>query len=203
METPNSHHGYGHGYANDCMSLAHQIAELRAQVGQTECGIKESILSQSLSMGKDFCDTNKNVSDNAGRGMIEILTNRYTLGQNILESRSVINEKVDREADVIKERLTGFERNVDENFCSIRNEIKDSERRILERLALDKLDEKKEIIDELRHDNRHLKQLNLFSNDISILKSMINSIEQKQEVTNKSIIFGNGSNSTTTKTNNA
>lgn len=199
--------GAGYGSSADygiyCMSLAHQIAELRREGGESECGIKESIHAQSLMHSKEFCDTNKNVADGAVRNLIATKDATCVLDKSILESRQILAEKIDRESDLIKLQLNNFERQVAENFCQVRTEAKDNTQKILDKMSYYEDRRKDDIIDELRHDKRHLTQLSLFSNEMNSIKSMINSIEQKQEVTNKSIIFGNGSNSTKTTTNNA
>lgn len=197
---PNGYGYAGSDYGLYCMSLAHQIAELRREIGETECGIKEDIHAQSLAHSNEFCNVNKNVTDNAHRNVIETLTNRSVLegvkcdlDKSILETRSILAEKVDRETDVIKERLNGFERQVAESFCTVRGEIKDSERRILDRLTSDKLDEKNETIDRLRHENRHNDirfMVQGIGNEVGNLKQMFNSFEQNQYA--KSVIKQSG-----------
>lgn len=174
---------------NAPLILANQLCDMHASIRDVEADLKESIHAVSIAMGAEFCATNKNVSDNAHR-----------LDKSILEGRQIICEKIDRETDCIKSEVRQFERQTAENFCSLRTELKDSERRIIDRLTADKLDEKKEIIDELRHGIRYRDQQLLIGNQLNDLKVMMNSIEQNQRFSSKTVQFGTGNVSTPTQT---
>ncbi len=72
---------------------------------------------------------------------------------------------------------------------------RDNTRLILDRLYADKLDEKNEVIESLRHEryaDRHAHQIALQNYELASLKQMINSVEQTQRFSSKTVQFGTG-----------
>lgn len=188
MEIQSSSIAGGTEYAACMMSLGHQVAELRKDIGDVECGIKESILSQSLSNGQEFCAVNKNISDHAHRNVIEILTNRSALK----DVECNFSNKMSDEISIVKAQINSFQRDTDHQFCEVKSLIKDSTAIIMKQLADDKLDEKNDEIAKLRSKNERLEDRFIISQELNGLKTMINSVEQNQRFNSKTVQFGTG-----------
>jgi len=97
-----------------------------------------------------------------------------------------------RNTQSIKDQLVMMERKIDEDFCQVRAEIKDSRQEILNRLFSDKLDEKNDEIAELRAERAHLTSTIQFSNQFTAINSAIADLSQAQRLTNQTIQFRTG-----------
>lgn len=184
------------GEAACLMALSTQINDIGLQVGKVECGVKESILSQSLAMGTEFCGINKNIADHSHRNVIEILANRAATK----EAECNVIKHVDMETDLIKLQLNNFQTNVAKELCEVKCLIKDSAQAILKQLSDDKLDEKNDEIAELRACKNRLEDRLIIGNEISAIKNMVNSIEQTQRFSSKTVQFGAGNVATPVQT---
>ncbi len=162
----------GNGYACE---LLQAISDARLQSCETEGEIKDAIQRLQLENTVNFRAAESNMCS-----VERTLTFRLT----------EIEKENLRTEGRISNRINDFERSVDEKICTLRTEAKDNTRVILDRLSADKLDEKNELIDELRHSNRHKDQTLLFSNQLNELKSMVNSVEQNQRISSKIVQFG-------------
>lgn len=202
METTNSKtlitdgasgHGAGYSYL-DCMILS-RMGELEKSIGESGCGVKETIHSQSLMHSKEFCDTNKNVADVAVRNLVATKDGVCILDKSILESRQILAEKIDRESDSIRTQLNQFERQVSENFCQVRTEAKDNTQKVLDKMAYYEDRRKDDIIDELRHERRYNDirfMVQGVSNEVNGIKQLFNSQQFEQRFSSKVNQFGAG-----------
>lgn len=92
----------------------------------------------------------------------------------------------------IKDQICEFEHHVDHEFCTIRKEISDSTRLVLERLTQDKLDDKNDEIANLRRERDGINQQLLFSNQFNAMNSIIANLSNEQKLTNKIVQLGAG-----------
>lgn len=203
-------------YRRDCgleEVIADGVQRLQHDVPESTASIKDSIQAARDGAAEDakhivdiLCQGEKaimhKISDNLAatkdaetRLGDKVMGNRFELSQ----VQSKLIERLDYETDIVKERLNGFERSVDKQFCEVKENIKDSERRILDRLTSDKLDEKNNIIDELRHERRQSElifsqkeQQLAFSNQLNLINSMLNDLSQNQKFNSKVVQFGAG-----------
>lgn len=181
---------------------ANGVCNLREQVSKAEASLKDTIHAQSIANGAEFCGLNKAVLSDGSLTRLNLANAERDLQNRIHEARlealktnTELSKYLSDKSDIVKEKISAFERNVDENFCKVRTEIKDSERRILDRLSADKLDEKNEIIESLRHEryaDKSAYQFGLQNQEIATLKQMINSVEQTQKFSSKTVQFGAG-----------
>lgn len=212
---------------NDALTnvAANGICDLRRDVAKSESDIKTAILQQSLSNSQEFCAVNKSVHDaecnivkNAAdisqRDSIALAAIERDLQNRLHETRQVLTsligdkteriiDRFDRDTVDLKNQMRIFEMSASEKFCDIKSQVKDSERRILDQLSANKLDEKNEIIDSLRQERTNDKfayQFGLQNQDISYLKQMINSVDQNQKFSSKVTQFGTGNLATPTQT---
>ncbi len=193
---------------NDALTAvaAEGICDLRRDVAKCEADVKDTIHNQSLAFGAEFCSLGKkvgevectilkNAADIAHRDSLHLASVERDLQNRVHESRQVLTALISDKTDNIKDQLRAFEMSASEKFCSVKTEIKDSERRILDRLYADKLDEKNEIIESLRHErnnDRFNYQFGLQNAEINYMKQMMGSIEQNQRFSSKTVQFGTG-----------
>lgn len=166
--------------SDESRSNMEEILENRAAIKDAACMIDKSVLENRSEL-KDV--------------RFQLHDNIRNVGDEVKETRWKLGEKMNREFDVVKERLIGFERSVDKEFCHVKTLIKDGTQIVLNQLASDKLDEKNDEIAELRAKLSHkdLSHNNQIVNyELASLKSMINSIEQKQTFSSKTSVFGQG-----------
>lgn len=161
--------------------LSKQIGEaecrILSEVGDAECGILSKV-------GEAECTLLKSQADIAHRNTIHLNSVERDLQNRILENRQISTKE-----------LNDVERSLSEKLCDIKADAKDNTRLILDRLYADKLDEKNEIIESLRHERSHDRHAHAFAlqnQELSYLKQMINSVEQTQKFSSKTVQFGAG-----------
>lgn len=175
--------------------IADNVSDIRQQIPDVKADVSKHIQMSMLQENNNSRNTDQLIfgSDKAmlegfGRLFTEIVENRF----RTKETEANMLRALDCETDSIKEKMSDFERSVDHQFCAVKGDIKDSERRILDRLSLDKLDEKNDEIARLRA-KCDQGQNNLFlANELNGIKSLINSVEQTQRFNSKVVQFGAG-----------
>lgn len=199
--------------ANGVQRLQHDVADQSSKVGDKINAAMAQDNANARSMEHMICATERNLAEGQREVQRDVVENKHVIKDaqcsierevmqnrvDLLKTESKLIERLDYETDIIKERLNGFERSVDHQFCDVKGNIKDSERRILDRLTADKLDEKNNIIDELRHERRQSElifsqkeQQLAFSNQLNLLHSQLIDLSQNQKATNQAINFGTG-----------
>jgi len=204
----------GEGYSE---LAAYEAAQNGWRVAKSEADIKEAIMSGQQRLFQEFCLTNKNIgdgfcstlkaigdsecsiikneSDIAQRATIHLNSVERDLQNRILENRAILLQDNATKTDRVLDRMNEFERSNAEKLCDIKSQIKDSERRILDQMCADKLDEKNSLIAELRAEktcNSYNHQFALQNQHLDYLKQMINSVEQNQKFSSKVVQFGAG-----------
>ena len=190
METQELSTAYLSTSGNDALTsvAANGICDLRRDVAKSEADIKEAVgrgFCETLkSIGDAECAISKNAMDIAHRSTIHLNSVERDIQNRVLENRQVFTAE-----------LNQLERSLSEKLCDIKSDGRENTRLILDRLTQDKLDEKNEIIDSLRHERAHDKYAHLFAlqnQELSSLKQMINSVEQTQRFSSKTVQFGAG-----------
>jgi len=221
METVNSSTGYVGAYSssNDALTgvAAYGICDLRRDIAKAESDLRETIHNQSLVQGTEFCAVNKSIheaecnvikndNDIAHRNTIHLNSVERDLQNRILENRQVLTsiigdktdrvlDRIDREAIDLKNQLRAFEMSNAEKFCELKTEGFKNTQKILDELAKNKYDAIKDELDETRLSKYHDKsgyQFALQNQEIASLKQMINSVEQNQKFSSKTVQFGTG-----------
>lgn len=161
--------------------IANQVAAARADIGDTKSTIKDAIHAQTIGNNTQFCMLDKHLGDVEARtsnhlaAMERDLQNRIFESQKeALEAKCAILEKVGSEASATRKEI-----------CEVKETVKDSTQLILQRLYDNKLDEKNDIIADLREQNESGKYSLLFSNQLNEVKQLVNSVEQNQRFTSK------------------
>lgn len=176
------------------------------RTAKSEADIKASILTGvhllEKSIGDGFCDTAKSIGEvkcEISKSECEILKNagdiahRNTIALSSLERN--LQKEIALEGDKTRTQLYAFERAAAEEFCKIKTEGLLNTQKILERLSADTLDRKNDRINELMHDKTHsayTHQFALQNAHLDYLKQSINSIEQNQRFSSKTVQFGAG-----------
>jgi hypothetical protein len=162
---------------------------------QMMCGMERNLVEGHRDIQRDVVENKFAIKDAQCELGKEIIQNRF----EVAKTESKIVERLDYESDLIKMQMTNFERSVDKQFCEVKSDIKDSERRILDRLTADKIDEKNDLINELRHERRNCEALFAqkenqlaFSNQLNLLHSQMIELNQNQRATNTTYQFGAG-----------
>lgn len=193
--------GGGEILAGDIASKVVELqntADLKAEMKDVESGLRETILNQTIGLGEEF----RSLDTQIGNAKLDAVKAQFEAKIASLESTQAINN-----------RLTAFEVSTDKQFCHVNSHVDAAERRVIERVdsserrILDKiadniLEEKNDLIAQLRTRNNNLDQTLLFSNQINGLAVALNNISQKQDLTNQTIQFGTGNVATPTANNN-
>ncbi len=79
-----------------------------------------------------------------------------------------------------------------DEICEVKQLINTNTQLVLKQLYDNKLDEKNDIIAELRTDCKLKDQNILIANELNGLKTLINSVEQNQRFNSKTVQFGTG-----------
>lgn len=195
------HLGNGSYYAAKTSNDA--LTEVCANgIYDTKSTIMAGIHLLEKSLGDGFCDTAKSIGEvkcEIGKSECEILKNagdiahRNTIALSSLERN--LQKEIALEGDKTRTQLYAFERAAAEEFCKVKTEALLNTQKILDRLSADKLDEKQEIIDSLRHERYADKHNHLFAlqnQELAFLKQSINSVEQNQRFSSKTVQFGAG-----------
>lgn len=178
--------------ANASIDNAYRIAKAEADIkealGNGFCEVEKSI-------GDASCENIKSQGEISHRNTIHLNSVERDLQNRILENRAIITKEIGDKTDRLRDQSYSFERSISEKLCEIKAEAKDNTRLILDRLTSDKLDEKQEIIDSLRHERSHDRHNHAFAMqnmEIASLKQMLNSVEQSQRFSSKTVQFGAG-----------
>lgn len=174
--------------ANGVQRLQHDVPEVKNAIADKVNAAMAQDNANARSMEHMICGTERNLAEGQREIQRDVVQNRF----EGVQSENRIIRQIDTETDIIKERLTNFERSTDKQFCETNMAIKDSERRILDRLTSDKIDEKNDLIAELRAKCARTEDTLSFSNQNNELKSMINSVLQEQKFSSKVTQFGLG-----------
>lgn len=174
--------------ANGVHQIGRDVPEVKNAIADKVNAAMAQDNANARSMEHMVCATERNLAEGQREVLRDVVQNRF----EGVQSENRIIRQIDAETDIIKERLTNFERSTDKQFCETNMNIKDSERRILDRLYSDKLDEKNDEIARLRAKCARTEDVLSFSNQNNELKSMINSIAQEQRFSSKTVQFGTG-----------
>jgi hypothetical protein len=191
-------------------ALTASVAENATEVAEATTDLTKSILTEGSMTRFNLANVERDLQNRIHEARVEALKTNTELSRYLADK-----------SDGIKERLTGFERNVDMNF---RDVLIDAEKNAAAitlnaeknaaaialagerntRIITDKLDaierrSLKDELDETRLDNlwnRFNSNVNsnfaLQNQEIASLKNMINSVEQTQRFSSKTVQFGAG-----------
>lgn len=178
------------------------VAQIRRDIPKAEADIKEAILAQSIANGHEFCDLGKTVLTDGSLTRLNLANAERDLQNRIHETRiealktnTDLSRYLADKTDSVKDRMTAFERNVDLQFCDIKSENFKNTQKIIDSIASNKYDAIKDKLDETRLECSNMKFSNNFAlqnQEVANLKNMINSIEQTQRFSSKTVQFGAG-----------
>lgn len=195
-----SAYGYGSGYDPLLLkAIGDGFCDLSKQVGEVACSVGTKV-------GDAECNILKNAGDISHRESAHLSAVERDLQNRVHETRQILTQliadktdrvldRVDRDTAEVKSQLYAFERMAAEKFCEVKTEGLKNTQAILDVLAKNKLDEKNEIIESLRHERSHDKyhhQFALQNQELNYIRQSINSIEQDQRFSSKTVTFGNG-----------
>lgn len=139
-------------------------SDLRGEVKSVESGIRESILTQAIASGEQF----RGIGERIGHIATDAVKSGLEAKIASLESTNILSNKighVETEIQAVK--------------CHVDNKIAASTQTILNQLNADKLDQKNEVIEELRSRNRLMEQNLLFGGKLNDIISQLNSVTGK------------------------
>ncbi len=198
--------------------------DLGWKIAKAEADIKEALLSKAVSDGEHFCSLGKEIGDaecailtavkddgsmtrlNLSNAERDIQNRIHEARLESLKTNMEVSRYLADKTDAVKNRIEGFERNVDMQFQATALSIEKSvaaaalagevnTRTILQKLDADKLDEKNQKINELLNErcaDRYGYQFGLQNQEIANMKQLLGSIEQTQKFSSKSVQFGTG-----------
>lgn len=159
---------------------AENIADLRKETTENRADIIDNLRQVQSDLKGKICDSEK-----------EAMKAGFEAKVSILETRSELQSKVCEVGHTVREAK-----------CEIEDKIQLSTAAILKQLHEDKLDEKNDIIEQLRHRNLFHEQNQIFANQFNSINSVLSHIlMQDQKQGNKTIQYGLGN--VATPTNNA
>lgn len=161
-------------------------SDLKAEVKGVEAGLRESLLNQTIGFGNEF----RGLEGRIDHAALDAVKAQFEAKIASLEA-----------TNKIEGRMNAFEVNTDRQFCSTNHNIEASERRILEKLNLNILEQKNDEIAQLREDKRGLTQSIVFGNQLNAINSQLNEMAQNIRATNQTIQLGTGNLATPTATN--
>lgn len=195
--------------------IADGVQRLQHDVPEQAAALKDSIQASTNSATDGFrhvvdimCqDTNRithGLRDNAeaiGKAECEIIREIGNVRFEGAKTESKLIERMDYESDQVKSQLTGFERSVDKQFCETKEAIKDSERRLFDKLCDMENERKNDLISELRATSRNrdleiaIERNNVaFSNQLQMINSQLIQLDNglDNKITNKIVQIGAG-----------
>lgn len=179
-----------------------QIANTRHDVATAASSLKDNIHLQAIANEKGFCHSDE-VTNQNGRFLDNHLSNVERDLQNrifetqkeALEAKCAVLTKVADESKYLSNQSRNFEVSVDKQFCEVKEEGYKNTQKILDQMAANKYDAAKDELDETRLELWNLKSASNFAlqnQEIANLKNMINSVEQTQKFSSKTVQFGAG-----------
>jgi len=180
------------------------------EVGDAECAIIKDLGDAEAKivdrMGTYAQDNFKNQSDIAQRNLVALGAVERDLQNRVHENRAIllkeIGDKHERGVDIVnrdfvdlKNQLRWFEKDTAKEFCEVKEQALKNTAKILDTLAQNKYDALKDELDETRahrHSDRYAHNFAIQNQEISSLKQLLNSVEQNQKFSNKTVQFGQG-----------
>jgi hypothetical protein len=202
-------------------ALLEGFCETEKSVGDAECSIIKTVGDAECSINKNVDEAESRIVDRLGTYAYDAAKDRSDIAQRysaqlnaverdlqnrVHENRQVLTkeiaDKADRTTDLlrgdvidVKNQLRSFETSAAKSFCDLETQGLKNTTKILEKLAADKYDALKDELDEersKRHFDRYASNFNLQAQEMNYLKNMLNSVEQNQRFSSKTVQFGAG-----------
>lgn len=191
--------------AMNAANLRKDVAEVATEVHKLGNEIHASFNDQTKDRAdfsrlvlKEFCDSGKMID-----GQFSNLNNRLCDSEKeLLITRHLLSKEILENTIKIKDQMTDFHHCMDKNFCHTNSEALKNTQNIIDRLAADKLDEKNDIIAQLRAKQDRLEDNIHFGDNLTAIKSQIWELNQNQKATQQTIQFGQGNLAGQSNTNN-
>lgn len=192
-------HMLGDGFCSIEKSIGDSECAISKEVGDAECNILRKV-------GDSACEAQKDRSDIAQRQSSHLSSVERDLQNRIHETRFILSKEIgdknDRTIDIlgagltdVRNQLRYFETSTAEKFCDLKTQGLLNTQKILDEMAKNKYDALKDELDETRayrHADKHAYNFALAQNEINSLKAMVNSVEQTQRFSSKTVQFGAG-----------
>jgi hypothetical protein len=191
------------------------------EVGRAECNITSKVGAAECSVIKEVNDSESNILDRMGTYAQDNFKNqadvyartsgqltdmerdlqnrlhetRFLLSKEISDNTARLQDKTDNHFTDVKNQLRYFETSVAKQFCHLETEGLRNTSKILETLAANKYDALKDEVDAIRADryaDKYGYNFALQNQELNSLKNMINSVEQNQRFSSKTVQFGTG-----------
>lgn len=180
--------GDADAYASTIMgqvaALGVAVTENATEVAEAEAELSKVILSDGSLTRMNLANAERDLQNRIHDTRLEALKTNTELSRYLADK-----------TDAVKERLTGFERNVDMQFQSASIIAEKNTRLLTEKLDAIERRSLKDELDETRLEllsGKSASNFALQNQEIASLKNMINSVEQTQRFSSKTVQFGAG-----------
>lgn len=183
-------------------SVGQHAQHLQNRLGDAEGKITAQITGAERHLSKEVFDTRATVLNDGSLTRLNLANAERDLQNRIHETRlealktnTELSRYLSDKTDIVKEKMAAFERNVDGQFKDVQIQAEKNTRIITDRLDASERRALKDELDETRMELFNGKSANQFAlqnQEIANLKQLLNSVEQTQKFSSKSVQFGTG-----------